>query len=296
MRRRGFTLVELLVILAIVAVALALCAPAVSRLTQDARSVQCRNNLKQIGLALHNYHDVYNTFPPGWVSRDAAPRTGPRTGWQAGLLPFLDQAPLYNQINFSRPPMDQSGNAPKLFQTELAVLRCPADPTPGTNPLRGNYGTSNYSGNYGHLPAPRLAPLGLADFWPGAAAAPMRSQGIFARNSRIGIRDITDGTSNTLMAGERSFSSGSAVWVGVTDNTHEDDALSETSHRAQLNQGWFSFSSPHSGGVQFVFCDGSVRFISDRIDSKPAPDFGVLQLLGGRSDGRPLPSIEDARP
>jgi prepilin-type processing-associated H-X9-DG protein len=119
----------------------------------------------------------------------------------------------------------------------------------------------------------------------------MKSRGIFARNSSVGIRDVTDGTSNTVLTGERGFASGAAIWVGVTDNSHEDDTLTDCSHRSRPNAGWSSFSSRHGGGVHVLICDGSVRFISDAIDSKPAPEMGTFQKLGCRNDGNPLGSF-----
>jgi prepilin-type N-terminal cleavage/methylation domain-containing protein len=289
MNRRGLTIVELLVVLAIVAVSLALGLPAIQHSIQDARRSQCKNNMKQLGLALHNYHEVYAALAPGWISRDGTPGTGARSGWQVAILPFVDQAPLYNQIDFKLPsPIEVDGKPVALFQTPLPIYRCPADPTPATNPLRGDYATSNYSGNYGNVPPPRLRPLGMSDFWPGAVEAPLKSRGIFARDSSVGFRDITDGTSNTIMAGERGISSGAGIWAGVTDNAHEDDALTDGSHRSRPNAGLFSFSSRHENGVHILVCDGSVRFLSDKIDSKPGADLGILQKLTCRNDGMPL--------
>src|SRR5579863_5517979 len=191
MLKRGFTFVELIVVLAIVAVALALAMPAMHQAIQDARRSQCKNNLKQLGLALHNYHETFNLLPPGWVSRDGAAGLGARLGWQTFILPYVDQAPLYNQVDFRKlSPVEADGKPIKLFQTLLAVYRCPADPAPEANSLRGEYATSNYSGNYGQIPPPRLRPLGMSDFWPGPVAAPMKSRGIFARNSSVGFRNV----------------------------------------------------------------------------------------------------------
>jgi prepilin-type N-terminal cleavage/methylation domain-containing protein/prepilin-type processing-associated H-X9-DG protein len=287
MPRRGFTIVEALVVLAVVAVSLSLALPAIQHSIQDARRAQCANNLKQIALAMHNYHEAFQTFPPGWVSRDGTPGLGTRFGWQSFILPFVDQAPMYNQINFSL-TMDADGKPIPLLQTALPVYRCPVDPAPNPNPLRGEYGTSNYSGNYGHIPPPRLRPLAMADFWPGALPAPMTSRGIFARNSFIRIQHIVDGTSNTILVGERGVTSGAGIWPGVTDNAHEDDALTDGSHRSRPNAGRYSFSSRHDGGVNMAMCDGAVRFVSDKIDSKPGPELGTLQKLAGRDDGLPL--------
>ena len=287
MKRRGFALIEVLVLVGVIVVILAVLLPAIQRSRQDARRVQCKNNLKQFGLALHNYHDVHKLFPPGWVSREGAPGSGPRIGWQTFILPYFDQAPLYNRIDFNKPPHEADGKPNKAFQTVLAAYRCPVDPAPDLNPLRGEYATSNYSGNYGDFP-PRLSPLGLGDAWPGAVDAPMKSRGIFARNSSVGMRDITDGSSNTFMVGERSFASGAAIWVGVTDNAHEDDTLTDVSHRSRPNAGWSSYSSRHAGGVHMLMCDGAVRFVSDTIESKPAPEQGTFQKLGCKNDGQPI--------
>ena len=286
MKKRGFTIVELLVVVSLIAVVMALLLPAMQRSRQDARRVQCKNSLKQFGLALHNYHDTFRVFPPGWVSREGAPGVGARIGWQTFILPFVDQAPLYVQIDFNKPPHEADGKPRKAFLTFLPLYRCPVDPAPDLNTLRGGYATSNYSGNYGDVPPPRLRPLGLGDFWPGAVDAPMKSRGIFARNSSVGIRDITDGTSNTFLVGERGFASGAGIWVGVTDNAHEDDTLTDCSHRSRLNAGWSSYSSRHGGGVHMLMCDGAVRFVGEAIESKPAPELGTFQKLGCKNDGQ----------
>ncbi len=285
MKRRGFAFTEMLVLVGLITVILTLLLPAIQHSRQDARRAQCKNNLKQLGLALHNYHDVHRLFPPGWVSKEGSPGSGARFGWQTFILPYVDQAPLYNQVDFGKPPHEADGKPRKEYQTVLNVFRCPVDPAADLNPLRSEYATSNYSGNYGDFP-PRLRPLGLGDFWPGAVDAPMQSRGIFARNSSVGMRNITDGTSNTLLVGERSFASGAGIWVGVTDNAHEDDTLTDCSHRSRPNAGWSSYSSRHAGGVHILMCDGAVRFIGDAIDSKSAPEMGTFQKLGCKNDGQ----------
>lgn len=284
MRRRGFSLTEGLVMMGIVSISLALLLPAAQQYRQDARKMVCKNNLKMFGLALHNYHDTHGSFPPAFVSVPGTPGSGPRFGWQAMVLPYMDQAPLYNQLNFSSPLPDPKD---RVMQQVIKSYRCPSDPTPAANPLRGGYGTSNYSGNYGHLPA-RLAPLGTSDFWPGAVESPMTSSGLFARNSRVGLRDITDGTSNTLMVAERGFSSGSAIWAGVTDSGHEDDAVTDGSHRSRPNAGLSSFSGNHSGGIHILLGDGSVRFIDNSIESRPGEEMGTWQKLCSKDDGMPI--------
>ncbi|MFQ5734749.1 MAG: DUF1559 domain-containing protein, partial [Planctomycetaceae bacterium] len=210
--RRGFTLIDLACVGGCLTVMFALTAPAVVKARTDARSRQCINNLKQLGLALHNYHDVYNSFPPGWMSHHRLPGTSYGYGWMRGLLPFVEQGPLYNRLNFVKP----LPKANKLLQTPIQVFRCPADPTPDKNPLRSNYGTSNYSGNYGFaIPAKHaggekaillthwMAPS-RAQNWPGQTALPRSTNGMFYINSMVRFRDVTDGTSNTLLVGERS--------------------------------------------------------------------------------------------
>lgn len=290
MHRRGLTIVELLVVLGIVAILLGLMLPALQQAQQDARMAGCKNNLKQIAIGLHNYHDTYNCFPPGFVSKESHAGSGRRYGWQASLSPFLDQAPLFNQLNFSAPPADPRHTA--LAKSVIPVLRCPADRTPATNPLRGDLGTSNYPGNNGPTSFPRWAPLGGSDFWPGTVESPMRTDGLFARNTRVGLRDITDGSSNTVMVLERSFSSGAAIWIGVTDVSHEEDTLVDMSHSSRPNASRSSSSSQHKGGVNLVMCDGAVKFIANSIQSTPvsAPggQIGLWQRLSHKSDGLPL--------
>jgi prepilin-type processing-associated H-X9-DG protein/prepilin-type N-terminal cleavage/methylation domain-containing protein len=285
MKKRGFAMIEVLVVVGLIAVVLALLLPAIQKARQDARKNQCVNNLKQIGLALHNYHDTFVSFPPGWVSQDGGPGLGLRIGWQSFTLPYMDQAALYNQFNFHVPQQGLSGQPAKIFQTTVKSYRCPVDPVPDLNPLRGDYATSNYTGNFGDEPA-RLQSLGLGDFWPANVDAPMFSRGIFARNSSVSLTEITDGTSNTFLGGERGYASGAAIWVGVTDNTHEDDSLTDTSHRSRPNAGWTSYSSRHPNGVNMLMCDGSVRFVINKIDSKPAPDMGTFQKLGCKNDNQ----------
>jgi len=268
--RRGFTLIELLVIVSVAAVLLALSLPTVVRAQEAARMTSCKNNLKQLGIAMHNYHDVYATFPPGWVEKKDGAEEGPFTGWQTALLPYVDQAALFNQVNFDA----FENNDEKVFKTVIEVYRCPSDPMVGLNPLRGKWATSSYSGNGGNE---RL---------PGSVDTPDKLNGIFWKNSSCRIRDIIDGTSNTFMIGERSLDSGSGIWMGVTKNRNENDAITDCSHHAQLNKSITSYSSRHPGGAHFVCCDGAVHFIKDSIES--APELGVYQKLAQRDDGQPV--------
>jgi len=287
LKRRGWSLVDVVTVAACVMFLLAVATPALTQIRSAARRENCKNNLRQIGLALHNYHDIFRSFPPGWISLSEQPDAGPRYGWQTFILIVVEQKPLYDLVDFNTPLPAATG----IFQREIAVYRCPADATPGTNPLRGNYGTSNYSANYGTAEGFRpeganltqwLAPR-RTQFWPGQLPAVQRTNGIFWRNSSVRIAFITDGTSNTFAAGERSAKSGAGIWPGVQSNQFTTDAVTSCGPGNELNSGFQAFSSYHNGGANFVICDGRVRFLSDKIDAK------VYRALSTRS-GNEQPS------
>jgi prepilin-type N-terminal cleavage/methylation domain-containing protein/prepilin-type processing-associated H-X9-DG protein len=270
--RRGLTFVELLVVLSITAIGFAMAAPGILHARTQARADICRNNLKQIGLALHNYHAAFATFPPGWVARDVKPATGPCFGWQSFLLPFVDGAPLYNRLNFSAPPDPANAD----LQTRIVVFRCPDDTSDDLNPVRDEFGTSNYSASYGDAAL------------PGSVDAARKVSGIFYWNSKTRIADITDGTSNVFQVGERCISSAAGIWVGVRSNQNAGDTVTACNHEARLNTVIDSYSSRHGDGAHFLFCDGAVRFISDEIDSLPFANLpkGLYQKLAHRNDGQ----------
>lgn len=314
-RRRGFTIVELLAVAGCISVLATLLLPAI----QDARSAglrsQCQNNLKYIGLSLHNYHDVYNGFPPGWVSRYRDGESEAGFGWQARLLPYLEQGTLYQQLNMNDPMTEPEG----LLTESIKLYLCPEDAeAPKQNPFRGGYGTSSYSGLLGTTAPHRWSDGRMESFWPGAVSTFACGQyrqsenktkepsqlakmsdsfqampdGIFGWNSFVGMRDISDGTSNTIVVSERARVSGWGIWAGVGSNRFENDVLTDVSYQSPLNQSLTGFSSAHAGGMFVAICDGSVRFMSSAVDSKP--EGGVLQFLGTRSGGEvisgdPLP-------
>ncbi len=229
MRRRGFTLIELLVVIAIIGVLIGLLLPAVQKVREAAARTQCINNLKQIGLALHNYHDANNSFPPGYVDGNpAGPSTpdndvGPGWGWASFLLPFVEQQNLYNQINF-KAGVTTGGNT-ALAQLPVKVYQCPSDPLQQPFPVYDSSFTTpiatvahaNYVGNNGWEEcfnnAGGAGQGAGSDGLVGALGA--AGNGFFWRNSRTRIADVTDGMSNTIMVGERSGNHSPSTWTAA---------------------------------------------------------------------------------
>jgi len=285
--RRGFTLIELLVVIAIIAILIALLLPAVQQAREAARRTQCRNNMKQIGLALHNYHDIYNTIPPGWIGvtggiSDIYGMNG--WGWAAKILPQIDQAPLFNQMNFSV-KMEATSNATQRVAT-LAAYLCPSDVSPanvwtiedGSGTALADLALANYVGVFG---------TSDIDDCVNTPNSPCNGEGAFFQNSKILFRDFTDGLSNTIMVGEHKTRRDSgfnwtSTWAGVVADG--DDAmvriLGTCDHTPNHPSNHIDdFSSYHVGGSHFVLGDGAVRFISTNID------LGVYQHLATRAAG-----------
>ncbi len=311
-RRRGFTLIELLVVIAIIAILIALLLPAVQQAREAARRTQCKNNIKQLGLAFHNYHDVFNTFPPGWVSQYVAAPTGEPTIWSWGamLLPYLDQAPLYNTLQPGTWRIDQhlsgaSGNAAAAtgLRTPLPAFRCASDVGPGLNDWgNATYGGSdtynrNLSDGTNRIAGATSNYVYNADTGDSITPSVVASistygppLGIGYQNSKNGIRDITDGTSNTILIGERAWqiknlSIGAGNALGFAPASSSGSYLNLQCRACLATVGlpyWGlnqtvvnsadqtrGYSSPHVGGVHFLMGDGAVRFISENIDHKP---------------------------
>jgi prepilin-type N-terminal cleavage/methylation domain-containing protein len=214
MKRHAFTLIELLVCLSVIAILMALLLPAVQQAREAARKAVCRNNLRQLGLALHNYHDAHQTFPPGWIPFDRlalrpADR-GDSWAWGAFLLPYLDQAPLYHTLgvgNNQDPP--SPGSATDI---PLSIFRCPTD----TGGDRAGFGLWRFgtcgAGNppifdqlvMGYSKSNYIAVRGNADHGTMGLNASPANKGVFDESSRTRINMIVDGTSNTLATGEVS--------------------------------------------------------------------------------------------
>lgn len=273
-RRKAFTLIELLVVIAIIAILIALLLPAVQQAREAARRTTCRNNLKQFGLALHNYHDSHGAFPSGWIGVAAGvPDVEGESGfaWGAMLLPGLDQGPLFNRIDFAS-SLSSSSNA-VARDTVLPVFRCPSDPSPekwdiadeaDPNTILARLPTANYVGNFG------TEEIDECESVPAGSAC--TSDGTFYHNSSVRFRDLTDGTSNTFLVGERRTDADLgwySTWVGVVAGGEEAfarvlGAADHTPNYAGLH--FDDFSSFHTGGVHFLFGDGRVRFVSENIN------------------------------
>ena len=282
-RPRGFTLTELLVVIGIITILLTLLTPAVQRSRDAARRAQCKNNMKQLGLAFHNYHDTFKAFPPGWTQHHPQPGPETRFGWSVFVLPFVEQAPLYERLDFGT----QRAEPLSLFQTLIPVYRCPEDPSDDINTQRGEFGTLTYSVNFGPVAPPRLIENGLAEFWPGQLPTPLKTNGLAYLNSKIGVRDILDGTSNTFLIGERSAIGSAAIWMGVRGNEFETDQVTDCAPGHGINKSEAGFSSRHIGGAHFLMCDGTVRFVNEQIPSGPGTmqQMPLYQRLSGRADG-----------
>jgi prepilin-type N-terminal cleavage/methylation domain-containing protein/prepilin-type processing-associated H-X9-DG protein len=275
----GFTLIELLVVMAIIAVLTALLLTAVQEAREAARRVQCVNNLKQVGLALHNYHSANNVFAIGYIAWPNADTnvTSPGWGWASALLPALDQQPLYNATNFSLVIEDPSNSTTRT--TSLTIFVCPTDRFTGlftmtdvNNLPIAEVQTNSYAGNFGR------------DI--NIAKNPGGGNGMFVRNLAFGIRDVTDGTSQTVTVSERGSLLTRVPWIGAinggicritpgspSQSTRTKTAPVEPLARADTNGGistnlFFDpddFYSPHPAGLNFLMCDGSVRFIKASI-------------------------------
>ena len=315
---RGFTLIELLVVIAIIAILIALLLPAVQQAREAARRTQCRNNLKQLGLAMHNYHSAHKVFPPGglgstlWnqptISSTADYNDSvSRAGWTQMILPYIDQAPLYNQMTpymngahgFVH-PIDWPG-----AEQNIPALQCPSDSGSGKNQMwSGTLVLDQRSfGNYVVCQGSTSSSTGL------------NLNGIFYQMSNTRVRDVTDGTSNTLLTSEiRVVPDGGTAspidtqsdWrgfyyniFGVTSwfstefppNTPQADQVRRCRNLASEGTPCVYVASGstrmfarsmHEGGVHAGMADGSVRFLSENINR------ALYSYLGQRADNQVL--------
>ncbi|MFP6762331.1 MAG: DUF1559 domain-containing protein [Planctomycetaceae bacterium] len=244
---RAFTLIELLVVIAIISLLVALLLPAVQQARESARRTQCRNRLKQWGLAIHNYHDVHRSFPMGkerqrhWTFRSM-------------LLPFFDQTTLYRTINFEHQPhcFDFAATSGSQTPTRLpvAIYFCPSDPN----------SQQTFNGFLGeHMPG---------DYVGSSGSENGRTDGVFYSNSHIRFASLVDGASNTIAMGERGIPDTLNIgWMLCGSNA---DAFISMEFGLAPGDGSGTHNdhywSQHSGGAHFLLSDGSVRFVSNTID------------------------------
>ena len=338
-RVRGFTLIELLVVIAIIAVLIALLLPAVQAAREAARRAQCVNNMKQLGLACHNYNDIMNTFPPNLYLHpqySTAAYSWNNSSWLVFVLPYMEQQPLYNSVNFNvmwgSSPVG-SWSATYLGQQNSTVrvtvinsLLCPSDPSPSidssnadeinTSPAAGTSYVGNLGDNCLLCAAPTTATVAfcaqqgyncrgaqLGDPTPTPTVVippnPGTGSGIFWRQcGGVPLQAITDGTSNTFLAGEQiqvvtqwnawveanqSIGSTAVPLNYLAPNVKITSSGSINTQTGASDRGnwydWYSFRSMHPGGGNFAMCDGSVKFIKSTIN------MATYQGLSTRSNG-----------
>ena len=293
-RRHAFTLVELLVVIAIIGVLVGLLLPAVQAAREAARRMQCSNNMRQLGIAVHNYESAHKRLPAGWISNGMSGEPG--WGWAAGLLPFAEGSTVYTQID-SRIAIEDPIHA-QVRVTVIPTFLCPSDT--GQNIFEISQGNGHTHHPFGTTPlgiddnSPKLFPIAKSNF-VGVFGNfeiednPYRGNGIFYGNSRILFRDIRDGLSNTLMIGERSSRLGQSIWHGNIPEATEPHAriVGVADHAPNDPVGHFEdFSSYHPSGVNFMRADVSVSFLSNSTDQQ------IYRAMATRAEGEPLSTNE----
>jgi prepilin-type N-terminal cleavage/methylation domain-containing protein len=301
--RRAFTLIELLVVIAIIAILIALLLPAVQQAREAARRTQCKNHLKQLGLALHNYHDTFKIFPPGNISTGAGYLETPRRTFLVHLLPYIDQTNVYNQYVFISTAYDFQAPNATIAAKVIPAFVCPSDGKAKNPKPLGLIATTNYNGVIG---------LTLADL--------MTGKGSFGINSNFSTRDYYDGTSNTMMLAEYLVGSNSDsrgwyvngnihsafVCTNTTPNSSAPDALypdpsvcapgdgvtddpknnlpciTGNAAAGQESTMYNASRSRHVGGTHVLLGDGAVRFVSSNID------INTWRNLGYKQDGNTI--------
>lgn len=319
---RGFTLIELLVSMAVIAVLVALIVPAVQQARESARRAACQNNLKQIGIALHNYHDAHQIFPPGWVIGRLTPGAsgaylldrGCLWSWSSFLLPMLEQEPLYEQLKIGEgadppPPTDPRNMALEVFlcrsdsageESGYGLYYHDISMGSSIGELRRGYAKSNYVAVNGRS----RYPFDPAEFVYDSSLIHDKSEkGIFGFQTNTRMAAVRDGLGFTFAVGERDMSrqedghpARGATWVRNFSIAYTEDSVFDLGHAAgncnalsttgvthpdvKVNSEFSGrFSSSHDGGAYFLLADGSVKFISENIDTQ------TYSLLGSMDDG-----------
>lgn len=281
--RSGFTLIELLVVIAIIAVLVALLLPAVQQAREAARRTQCKNNLLQLGLAIHNYEMAYEVLPPGVVNPTGPVKNeekGYHVGWEVQLLPYIDQGATFKAFDFKVGVYDV--NNERTRSLSLPTFICPSDSHQRTTTTGSGKqaGVSNYAGCHNDIEAPITTD----------------NTGVFYLNSSTRYDQISDGSTNTIFTGEKLIDIDDLGWVSGTRSTLRNTSSFNANSAGPINQFGVvqpsggpapagplvvgGFGSHHVGGAQFGMGDGAVRFISANVN----PD--VFKQLGNRADGK----------
>ncbi len=301
---RGFTIIELLVVIGITGIIASLLLPAVQSARETARRADCVSRLRQMGLALQSYHQIYHVLPAGFDGGFDLNLDDKRWAWGVSILPFIEQAPLYRKLQPNELSLFSTvfnAQRRRTLQTEVPFYHCPSDDYmrlsdknrdfsgPPTAPVKGSNASlsafhlnhlgfraspSNYVGNFGDFWNPYFA------IWTDEE---LRGNGILGCQSTVSFANITDGLSNTLAVGERDSTRYAAVWCGVeawnqcttqgvsmvVGSAHYAINTPATDYAYTCEGGGASgFGSKHWGGANFVFCDGSTHFLSDQMDSR----------------------------
>ncbi|HTU90012.1 MAG TPA: DUF1559 domain-containing protein [Gemmataceae bacterium] len=316
--RYGFTLVELLVVIAIIAVLIGLLLPAVQKAREAASRAKCQNNLKQMGLAFHNYHDSFQSLPPGYYTVmpyvDGTTDTSPGWAWGAYILPYIEQASLYELYTSGSTFVTGGADVATFFSTTAATVvptfLCPDDilpPTPGTFLVTGADQATAICvlapSSYAAVCGGEVTPGGIVYNTDGTitiTSVPTTAatgNGAFYRNSAVTLGSILDGTSNTVFVQERAFAHAMGAWVGAPINGYCQEGLYNPAYNGNPGQGAADLvlthastnnnptsrvldeaSSMHVTGSNFLYGDGSVHFIRNIL--KNSSDAVILSAMG----------------
>jgi len=323
--RRGFTLIELLVVIAVIAILVSLLLPAVQQARESARRSSCKNNLKQLGLALHNYHDINRCFPIGCLFKDLGsqlPIASNRTTWLARILPQLEQNALFDRMDFDNNVGPTDWDTHKVRGEDVATFRCPSDPGGRETTGMADFAPTSYVACIGDTlrlygdggntaTSVHGSRLQANDEWAHVVLNSGSEKGVFATNSHCRLRDITDGTSNTMAVSEclvgtdvKELSSGEvdncvdnpaartgpsrgfswmygapSTWLFTTTRNPNSQSIDCERDSVRTNM---AARSQHAGGVQALMADGAVRFLNENIY------VNTWQDLGRRNDGNVL--------
>lgn len=285
LRRSAFTLIELLVVIAIIAILIGLLLPAVQKVREAANRMQCGNNLKQIGIAIHMYHNDHKVIP---YSRLDTAET-----WAVLLMPYLEQGTLFTSWKINLNYYQQASN---VLLTPVPTYFCPTRRSPNSPPTASNSGdvlqgttNANVPGALGDYAACTGDPAGTIDYLPSMVTAPsLPANGVFIyKGGNLKFLSITDGLSNTLFVGEKHIPANgfgnppdSSIYNGDNGASHKQAGVTAPLARGPTGSG--QFGSWHSGICQFVFGDGSVRALSVAID------LNALGYLANRQDGQTI--------